>query len=127
MIIDTSALLCILKGETGWENIFEAFQKASFKYISTGTCLEVTIVVYQQLGKAGVEELNRLLDALNVEFMVVTIEDVKSIAVAYPQYGKGQGHPAQLNFGDCFTYALAKRLICQFYVLEMIFFKLTLK
>lgn len=107
MIVDTSAVVAILKREPGWEAVERTLADASTARMSAGTSLELGLVVDQ----ARSAELSRLLDTLLRDWDVVvepvTAEHARVAREAYRDYGRGSGHRARLNFGDCFAYALA--------------------
>ena len=107
MIVDTSAVVAVLKREPGWEAIDRALAAEATPRMSAGTYLELGLVIDQ--GRRP--ELSRLLDTLlrdwNVLIEPVTAEHARIGREAYRDYGRGSGHRARLNFGDCFAYALA--------------------
>lgn len=107
MIVDTSAVVAVIKREAGWETIDRALADAPAPRMSAGTRLELGIVVDQ----ARDPELSRLVDALlrdwGVAIEPVTAEHARIAREAYRDYGRGSGHRARLNYGDCFAYALA--------------------
>jgi ribonuclease VapC len=109
MVIDTSALLAILEGEPTAQRLIEALGAADAIRVSAGTVLEAGIVVEARRGEAGGRELDLLLHRLRADVVSVTAEHVEIARDAYRRYGKGR-HPASLNFGDCFGYALASAL-----------------
>ncbi len=108
MILDTSALLAILRDEPDASAFARAIELAADRRISAGTYLEASIVV----GADGDPIANRKLDEFMAEANLlvepVTFAQVQIGRAAYRDFGKGSGHPAQLNFGDCFAYALSK-------------------
>jgi ribonuclease VapC len=110
LIVDTSALIAILRAEPRHAVLEDAFASSERRLISAGTLLEAVIVAAVKKGPQGPKELFALVDVLGLDVKPVERVDADIAAEAFTRYGKGQGHPAQLNFGDCFTYALAKRL-----------------
>lgn len=103
IIVDTSALMAILLGEVDSDACMDVLEGAEALVISAGTVAEALIVA----GRRGVgEEMRRLLDGLGFEISPVTPAAARLVADAYAKWGKGT-HPAGLNFGDCFAYALA--------------------
>ena len=107
MVIDTSALIALLLGEAETINFVAAIAAASSRAVSAPTYLETAIVVAARLGSEGLNQLNQLIADLAVE-IVPFDQDQAALAIeAYRRFGKGN-HAAGLNFGDCFTYALAK-------------------
>lgn len=106
VVIDTSALVAILEGESTAERLVDALGAADAIRVSAGTVLEAGIVVEARRGEAGGRELDLLLHRLRVDLVSVTAEHVEIARDAYRRYGKGR-HTAALNFGDCFAYTLA--------------------
>ena len=108
MIVDSSALLAILKKEPEASKLSEAILAAESCFISSGTLLEAAIVAESHRGKSGAEDLDDLVAELELVIIPFDAEHVRLARDAFRRYGKGQGHAARLNFGDCFAYALAK-------------------
>ena len=106
MVLETSALLAIYFHESDSERFEAAILGASSIWISAGTLLEAGIVVEARHRRAGAVELDRLLKKLGVATIPVDAEQVEIGRAGYRKYGKGH-HPANLNYGDCFAYALA--------------------
>jgi ribonuclease VapC len=108
VIVDSSALVAILTKEPTRAGLLAALIAAPSTTISAGTLLEVGIVV----DRRGDATLSRRLDDLIASFAIevrdVTAEQAAIGRAAYRDYGKGSQHPAQLNYGDCFAYALAR-------------------
>ncbi|MDQ3715463.1 MAG: type II toxin-antitoxin system VapC family toxin [Actinomycetota bacterium] len=108
MIIDTSALIAVMRGEDGCDELMRTLASSTTTRISTGTLLEAGIVI-DRLGDPILgRRLDDLLLAIAVVVEPVTPEHVRVGRQAYRDFGKGSGHPAGLNFGDCFAYALAR-------------------
>jgi ribonuclease VapC len=108
LIIDTSALVAILTGESEGRALLEALLAADHPRISAGTLLEASIVLDS---RTSPEQRRRFDDFVQLAGLEVVPFDANQCAVArtaYQDFGKGSGHPAQLNFGDCFAYALAR-------------------
>ena len=108
MVIDTSALLAILFQEPEAERFARAIVGAARRLISAGTLLETGIVLQARHGDEGARDLDLLVLKLGMEVAPVTERQVGLARRAYRQYGKGQRHPAGLNVGDCFAYALSR-------------------
>jgi ribonuclease VapC len=108
MIIDSSALIAILRGEPEARAFSEAIENADFVRISAGTLFEASMVA----DKFGIPKLSvRFDETIEDAKMIVepfTESQAKIARQAYRDYGKGSGHAANLNFGDCFSYALAR-------------------
>ena len=107
MVIDTSALLAILFDEPERHHFNELIASISKRRISAGSYIESSIVMLARYGKQGVLSLKLLLSAAGIEIVPLDSEQSEIAAEAYSQFGKGL-HPANLNFGDCISYALAK-------------------
>ncbi len=108
MVIDTSAILAWLKGEPDRDRIAAALEGHSVRRMSAVSLLEAQIVVRSREHPAMMAALHEFLDAIDV-IVAPFDRDQAGLAIeAFRRYGKGQGHPAQLNMGDCAVYALAK-------------------
>ena len=107
MIVDTSALLAILFAETDAEVYARAVAEAESCRMSAVTFVEVSVVVEAQTGDAGTRQWDAFFRGAGIEIEPVTEEQAYMAREAYSNFGKGRG-PAALNFGDCFSYALAK-------------------
>ncbi|MFZ0320908.1 MAG: type II toxin-antitoxin system VapC family toxin [Candidatus Sulfotelmatobacter sp.] len=110
MVIDTSAVVAILRQEPGAESLLRRLTAAGSRRISAASLLETAIVLEGKSGEKGGEQLDLFLARAQIEVEPVTIEQVRIARKAWRRYGKGRGHAAQLNFGDCFGYALAYSL-----------------
>ncbi|WP_245481634.1 type II toxin-antitoxin system VapC family toxin, partial [Mesorhizobium sp. M7A.F.Ca.CA.004.11.2.1] len=77
-------------------------------FMSAATLMECGTVVVGRYGAAGTAELRGLLERLKVTIVALTAEHAQAGIEAYALYGRGTGHPAKLNMGDCFSYALAR-------------------
>lgn len=108
MIVDSSAIFTVINREPGWESYVSALDDARTVRMSAANLLEVSIVA----DNAGDPMLGRRLDEFlveaSVEVVEVTEEQARVGRAAHRDFGRGSGHPARLNFGDCFAYALAK-------------------
>jgi ribonuclease VapC len=108
MVIDTSALIAVLLDEPDSARCVEAMSTDAPLLISAGTLAEAEIVAGRRSVRAA---LDRLVAQLKPEIVPVTALDARLVADAYERWGKGI-HPASLNFGDCFAYALARARGC---------------
>jgi ribonuclease VapC len=106
--VDTSALVAILLGEPERDAFQNVLDQASSVIMSAGTLVEARIVVRGRAGDAMVDLLHALIEHAEIRVEPVTESDAAIAHEAFLTYGKGNGHPAQLNFGDLFSYALAK-------------------
>ena len=107
MIVDTSAVLAILFHEPDAERFASAIATASSRRMSAATLLETTIVLESRSGAAAGYELDSFLQEAEIELEPVTPDQAQAARRAWRRFGKGN-HPAGLNFGDCFAYALAE-------------------
>ena len=107
MIVDSSALLAVLNREPDAGRYEARMLTASSCRMSAANMLEVTMVVESRGGPAAGLELDRFLERLGVGVVPVTLEQLASARYAWRRFGRGN-HPAALNFGDCFAYALAE-------------------
>ncbi|MCK2237936.1 MULTISPECIES: type II toxin-antitoxin system VapC family toxin [unclassified Crossiella] len=108
MIIDTSAIVAILNSEPDAPSFAKAIQSAAERRISAATYVELAAVVERTRDPVTSRLLDDLLARMSIEIMPVTADQALIARRAYWDYGKGSGHPAGLNFGDCFSYALAR-------------------
>lgn len=108
MVIDTSALVAILTDEPERRRFNEVLEAAPVRLISAATLLEAALVLESRKGEHGGRELDLFLHRARFEIVPVDEDQVELARGAYRKYGKGR-HPAALNFGDCFSYALAKQ------------------
>ena len=106
MIIDTSAILTILPDEEERRHFNEAIEAAATVRLSTATYVETSIVIESRFGAAGLQDLDRFIEFAGIELVSVDTKQAKAARAAFSTYGKGR-HPASLNFGDCFSYALS--------------------
>jgi ribonuclease VapC len=110
MVIDTSAVVAILRQESGAEDLLRRLSAAGSRRMSAASLLETAIVLEGKSGQRGGEQLDLFLARAQIEVEPVTAEQVRIARKAWRRYGKGSGHAAGLNFGDCFSYALAQSL-----------------
>jgi ribonuclease VapC len=106
MVIDTSAILAIALSEPEAEVLEQRIANAPVRLISAATVLEAAIVIESRLGEPGGSELDLWLHKAGVEIVSVDAEQADQARRAWRRFGKGR-HPSGLNFGDCFSYALA--------------------
>ena len=108
MVIDSSALVAILLGEPGCDELAAKLAGAHSPVICAANWLEAMMVMSARLGPPGAQALGDLLNAAEVQVAPADAALVQTAFDAWLRFGKGQ-HPAALNFGDCFAYALAIR------------------
>lgn len=107
MVIDSSAIVAVLLNEKNAAQIAQAIEAASQRLLSAATLLEASIVIESRKGEAGGRELDLLLYRAAIEIVAVDQDQVETARIAWRRFGRGR-HPAGLNYGDCFAYALAK-------------------
>ena len=107
MIVDTSAIMAILRDEEGADRYTEALLGAPGSKMSAAGYLETAIVIDRVGDPVLSRRFDELLTGLGVEVVPVSPEHAYTARTAYRDFGKGSGHPAGLNFGDCLSYALA--------------------
>lgn len=106
MVIDTSALVAIFLNEPERNHFLKKIIQADKRFVSAATVVEAGIVLEARQGPAVSRDFDLFLHEAGIE--IVSVDDTQATQArsAFRQYGKGR-HPAGLNFGDCFTYALA--------------------
>jgi ribonuclease VapC len=107
MVIDTSALLAIFLAEPERKLFLDSILQAETRMISAANVLETGIVLEARRGESAGREFDLFLVRTNLQVVSVDSEQAEIARSAWRKYGKGR-HPAALNFGDCFAYALAK-------------------
>jgi ribonuclease VapC len=107
MVIDSSAIVAVLLNEENAAQIAQAIEVASQRLLSAANLLEASIVIESRKGEAGGRELDLLLYRAAIEIVAVDQDQAETARIAWRRFGKGR-HPAELNYGDCFAYALAK-------------------
>jgi len=108
MIIDSSALIAILRDEPEAVSFTTAIDETDPCRISAANFLETAIVVDSLGDPVASRRLDEFLHTAQIAIEPVTERQAQLAREAYRDFGKGSGHPAGLNFGDCFAYALAK-------------------
>lgn len=106
MVIDTSALIAILQRQPERRVFLEILEDANLLRMSAATFVEVSIVFEARHGAEGLRDLDQLLSRAGVEIIPVDLEQAQAARIAFSRFGKGL-HRAALNYGDCFSYALA--------------------
>ncbi|MBS3958018.1 MAG: type II toxin-antitoxin system VapC family toxin [Xanthomonadaceae bacterium] len=108
IVIDTSALVAIVFAEPERDAFLDVLQKHQRVLISTPTVVETRLVVHGRRGQRAVVLLDDLLRLPPFELVAPDAEQAIAAYSAFVAYGQGSGHPASLNYGDLFSYALAK-------------------
>ena len=106
MVIDTSAILALLFNEPEADEVEIAIDEDPVRLMSAAAALEAAIIVEARLGAAGGREFDLLLHKARIDLVAVTSEQMDIGRDAWRRFGRGR-HEANLNFGDCFSYALA--------------------
>jgi ribonuclease VapC len=110
LVVDTSAVVALFKSEPGWEALASRLHAAASRVLSVAGWVELSLVVAGRHGdETTLAFLDRFLQAAAIEFHPVDEPQARLAREAFLRFGKGR-HPAGLNFGDCFSYALARTL-----------------
>jgi len=117
VIVDTSALIAILRQEPEALEFSRILAAAERPQVSVANFVEAGVVVDGARNPIVSREFDDLIRLAGIEILPVTVEQGRLAREAYRDFGRGSGHPAKLSFGDCFAYALAKEsgevLLCQ--------------
>ena len=109
MVVDTSALVAILKVEPDASTLLSRLGNSGANRIATATLLEAQMVVISQLNEAGLAELELLMNRAQIQVVPFNADHMHWALHGWRHYGKGR-HKAALNLGDCFSYGLAKSM-----------------
>lgn len=107
MIVDTSAVVAILRAEPDAARYAAVLEGGEVRRISAANWLEAAIVISDPADPVTGRRFDEFVRAAELRVEPVTVEQVGIARGAYRDFGKGSGHPAGLNFGDCFAYALS--------------------
>jgi ribonuclease VapC len=108
LVVDTSAAVAVILGEPGSEDLAGYLESAVVRLMPSAIRVELGIVIEARLWAAGQDVVDRFLREAKIRIVPVDAELAARAMSAWRRYGKGR-HPAGLNFGDCFTYALAEQ------------------
>ena len=108
MIVDSSALIAILRNEPEAQAFSETIEKTQSVRISAGTLFEASMVADKFRDPKVSARFDEIVELSRMVIEPDTADHARIARKAYQDYGKGSGHPANLNFGDCFSYALAR-------------------
>ena len=108
MIVETSALVAIVLAEPGAGAVVAAIERDSYRSMSAASFVEGSIVLLRERTDDAVAAFERTVQTLQILIVPVDAAQAREAIEAYRRFGRGSGHPARLNFGDCFSYALAK-------------------
>jgi ribonuclease VapC len=106
MVVDTSAFVAILTGEPDSRQFIEAIELADSLIVSAATFVETSIVIETRYGPDGLRDFDLFLTKADAEIVAVDGDQAHAARRAFSRFGKGR-HRAALNYGDCFSYALA--------------------
>jgi ribonuclease VapC len=109
MIVDTSAVIAILRSEPDSQMLAIAIEDAPVRRISAANFLEAAVVIDGSRDPVASRRFDDFMKDAQLVVEPVTEDQAHLARDAYRDYGKGSGHPAALNFGDCFAYALARQ------------------
>ncbi len=107
MVVDSSALIAILRGEPEEPAFRNVIRTAPNRLLGAPTRVEASMVALGRRGEPGLEQMQALIERLELEVVPFSDDQAKLAIEAFRRFGKGR-HPAGLNYGDCFSYALAK-------------------
>ena len=107
MVIDSSAVLAILNNEPERRIFTKTLEQADASLISVVSFVETSLILEARKGYDALRDFDFFIAKAGVELIAVDVEQAELARTAFRQFGKGR-HPANLNFGDCFSYALAK-------------------
>jgi ribonuclease VapC len=108
MIVDTSAIVAILRNEPDAESFARAIAGSRVRRLSAVNYVESAVVMDGSRDAVASRKFDDFFREASFTVEAVTVEQARIAREAYKDFGKGSGHPARLNFGDCFSYALAK-------------------
>ncbi len=109
MVVDSSAIIAILKQEPDAQRFALALAYAPDRWMSAVSLVEAALVIEGRFGGRGARELDTLIARSRIQFVAFDGEQAALAREAFRRFGRGR-HPAGLNFGDCLAYALAKHL-----------------
>src|SRR5258708_9722120 len=108
MIIDTSALIAILRAEPEAQDYAVAIERNQIRRVSAANFVETVLLIDGSRDPIASRRFDDLVKEAHIAIEPVTEVQARIAREAYRDFGKGSGHPAKLNFGDCFAYALAR-------------------
>ncbi len=107
MIVDSSAIVAIILGEPGWEDLVSKLAAAAAPAVAAPALAETGLVLTAKIGRTAPTVLSRFLQETGLAVIPFAEAHWRLAIDAYSQFGKGR-HPARLSFGDCLTYAVAR-------------------
>lgn len=109
IVIDASALVCLLLREAGWERVQGAIAEAETRLLPASSYVECGIALVRACGDRAMEVLELACESLRLTVVPLDRASATDAVTAWLRYGRSSGHAARLNFGDCCTYATARR------------------
>ena len=110
MIVDTSVIIAMFKREPEAAAFARLIDEAPITRISAGTYVELAVVIDRSGDVVSSSALDPFLVEAGIQVEALTASQARIARTAYQRFGRGNGHPARLNMGDCFSYALAREL-----------------
>ncbi len=107
MVLDTSVFVAILRNEKERADFIKAIEDAPVCFFSAASYVEASIVIENLMGYDGVRDLDSFIGEAKIEIVPVDMDQARLARRGFHKYGKGR-HPAALNYGDCFSYALSR-------------------
>jgi ribonuclease VapC len=108
LVVDTSAAVAVIRGEPGADQVAGYLEGALVRLMPAAIRVELGMVIEARLGPAGQDVVDRFLREARIDIVSTDMEQAERAVSAWRRYGRGR-HKAALNYGDCFTYALAER------------------
>lgn len=108
IVLDTSAIVAILSDEPERRAFNEIIERAPVRFISAGTLLETKMVLFARFGPQASNAVDAFILRASIRIEPVGADTAEIAFEAFRRFGRGSGHPAKLNYGDCFSYALAR-------------------
>lgn len=108
MIVDTSAVVSVVLGEPGSDRLTELLLDDPRPEVAAPTAVEISAVLVRRLRPEDQRRVEQLMELWGIDIVAFDAEQATVASQAYRDYGRGSGHPANLNLGDCFSYALAR-------------------
>jgi ribonuclease VapC len=110
MIVDTSVAIAILRGEREGRSLAEIMELGAALKMSVASYVEAGVAMDAARNPLVARQLDEFIRVAGIELRAVTVEQARLAREAYRDFGRGSGHAAKLNLGDCYAYALAKEL-----------------
>ena len=107
MVIDSSALISVIRAEPGSHLLLSEMRATFSRLVAAPTAVEASVVMLARFGEAGLADLYDFMTQTSMEVVPFADEHMRLAVDAFRRFGRGR-HPAALNFGDCFSYALSK-------------------